>query len=293
MFFRKRAEHTNLHPILVLSCGRSGTSLLMQLLGSSPKVALERVYPFEARFLTYLVHWSELLNQQWQNGNGWGPGSVFDVPGESVGALPFEGCELWDGSEMSRLSFSAAWREFSRLAVARSKEVGPTHYAEKVPYWLPSRLRSALPFKLILPIRDPRDVFLSVTAFDRKRGFPGFNRLADDDDWAFAKRFVSLSRGQSKFIRTEAASPEGYLIKYESLAADIRGETEKLSRWLGLRLHPDAVLSESETLERHMTSNSVSESVERWRREMPAELNAFFESELREDLEHFGYDCIT
>ena len=35
---------------------------------------------------------------------------------------------------------------------------------------------------LILLVRDPRDVFLSITAFDKKRGFSGFSRRADDDD---------------------------------------------------------------------------------------------------------------
>ena len=39
-----------------------------------------------------------------------------------------------------------------------------------------------------------------------------------------------------------------------------------------------------------MTSNTVRESVERWRRELPTELNHFFLKKLRRDLQHFGYE---
>ena len=39
-----------------------------------------------------------------------------------------------------------------------------------------------------------------------------------------------------------------------------------------------------------MTSRTVRESVERWRRELLTDLNQFFLKRLRRDLQHFGYE---
>jgi len=44
-----------LTPVLVSGYGRSGTTALMALLATDPRVAFDRRYPFENRYLTYLV----------------------------------------------------------------------------------------------------------------------------------------------------------------------------------------------------------------------------------------------
>src|SRR5438045_1003360 len=49
-----------LTPILVAGSGRSGTTMLMALLGTDPRVAFDRVYPFENRYLTYLAKFAVL-----------------------------------------------------------------------------------------------------------------------------------------------------------------------------------------------------------------------------------------
>ena len=40
-------------PLLLRSFGRTGTTVVMQLLGTSPNVLFDRVYPFEHRLLAY------------------------------------------------------------------------------------------------------------------------------------------------------------------------------------------------------------------------------------------------
>ena len=49
-----------LTPILVAAPGRSGSTALMALLGSDPRVAFDRQYPFENRHLTYLVKFAQI-----------------------------------------------------------------------------------------------------------------------------------------------------------------------------------------------------------------------------------------
>ena len=82
---------------------------------------------------------------------------------------------------------------------------------------------------MILLVRDPRDVFLSMTAMDKKRGFPGFARRADDDDWTFARRFVKLCQQAFEVTRAEEANSCNILVKYERLALDLANESQRLS----------------------------------------------------------------
>src|SRR5436853_2601872 len=58
MFSRSREGHDEfLTPILVRCMwGRVGSTLLMQLLGTSEAIAFNRSYPYEARVLTSLLH---------------------------------------------------------------------------------------------------------------------------------------------------------------------------------------------------------------------------------------------
>jgi hypothetical protein len=119
---------------------------------------------------------------------------------------------------------------FSRGAIARWGERAGQggarlRYAEKVPVWAPARVRQAMPCDVVVLVRDPRDVFVSIAAFDAKRRFAGFSRRPEDDDWTFARRWVAL----------------------------------------------------------------CADSVGRWRRELPADLAAFFADELRAELACFGW----
>jgi len=53
----------SLTPILVDGYGRSGTTALMTLLGSDPRVVFDRRYPFENRYLTYLAKFALLTDR--------------------------------------------------------------------------------------------------------------------------------------------------------------------------------------------------------------------------------------
>ncbi len=284
-----------LKPLLVLGAGRSGTTLLMQLLGSSSQILFDRVYPFEVRYLTYLLRWALVLEHEWQPGSSWDPTESFTPPDGRIGPFPYVTAQLWDRRELWTRCFAATWREFSRIAGAKAYTgdatvLPPLYYAEKIPFWVPAYLRPVIPYNVILLVRDPRDLFLSITAFDKKRGFPGFTRRVDDDDWTFAERFVTLCRERFRIQREEAVLRRSILVKYEDLAVELESEAERLSQWLGVKLDAGAVENQAPHLAHHMTSGSLRESVERWRRELPAPLNRFFVQELREELQHFGYE---
>ncbi len=274
--------------------GRSGTTLLMQLLSTSPQIAFDRVYPFEVRYLTYLLHWALLLGQKWQPGHGWDPVTNFNPPDERIGPFPYLNAEFWGDQELWRNCLETAWREFSKVAIAKTqanskKQPSLLYYAEKIPFWVPSYLRRAMQYRVILLIRDPRDVFLSITAFDRKRGFSGFSRRAEDDDWTFAARFVKLCRERFTVMREQERTARSLLVKYERLVINIAAETQRLTQWLGVQLDAGWVERQILDFALHMTSKSPRESAGRWRRELPEKLNEFFLQELGEELGYFGY----
>lgn len=283
-----------LEPLLVLGAGRSGTTLMMQLLGSSPQIVCDRVYPFEVRYLTYLLRWALVLGQEWQPGDGWGPAENFTAPDGRIGPFPHADAALWDHRQLWPRCFAAAWREFSHIASARAHRDDTAlpllYYAEKIPFWMPAHLREIIPYKVILLVRDPRDLFLSITAFDRKRGFPGFTRRAGDDDRTFAERFTAVCRERFKIQREAVGWPGSILVKYEHLVVDLENEAKRLGQWLGITLDAGSVRAQAPRLKHHMTSESPHESVERWRRELSKELNGLFVRELREELQYFGYE---
>src|SRR2546427_4281001 len=205
-----RPETSNsLEPLLIFSRGRTGTTLLMQLLGTSPQIIFDRVYPFEVRYLTYLLRWAQMLGQELEDDGPWNATVNAGAPLQLLGPLPHPKAKFWDGQELWPRCFVAAWREFSELVIARADVNGSTessslYYAEKVPPWALDLLKKAgMFYRVIMLVRDPRDVFLSIAAFDKKRGFPGFDRRADDDDWTFAKRFIQEYQCRFKILLEE------------------------------------------------------------------------------------------
>src|SRR5438270_10648355 len=52
-----------LTPILIAGGGRSGSTALMALLGSDPRVVFYREFPYESRYLTYLVKFTQIIQR--------------------------------------------------------------------------------------------------------------------------------------------------------------------------------------------------------------------------------------
>lgn len=278
-----------LKPLLVFNIfGRMGSTLMMQLLATSPQIAFDKTYPFEIRYLTYFLQWSLLLNSAQKN--DWGAKENFKLPGQLVGSFPYPKPAYWNGQEFWKSSFGNIWREFSKNVVTNKlplMEEQIIYYAEKVPFWLPEYLAQLMPYKIILLIRDPRDVFLSITAFDKKRGYSGFNRQVDDDDWSFAKKIVTAYRDRIKILYEEQVKEHSLLVKYEDLVSNLQFESNRLSQWLEVNLRSSIVESKDFTF--HMTSKTPLASVGRWQKELSNELNSFFVYELGDELQYFGY----
>lgn len=278
-----------LTPLLILGEGRSGTTLLMQLLGTSRRIAFDRFYPYEVRYLTYLLQWAWLLGLKREPDERWNPAMNAHPSGGPIGPFPYLDAQTWDWEGIWKSCFQHAWQLFSN--VVRGGTEDAVYYAEKVATWSLEYLKQVVQYRTIVLVRDPRDIFLSITAFDKKRGFSGFDRFADDDDWMYARRVTNRYKELFPMIRDEATASHGFLIRYEDLALNLDAEAKRLSDWLGVKLDPEVVKAQVANFAHHMTSDNPQSSVARWRREMPAELNDFFVKEIHEELLHFGYEA--
>lgn len=283
-----------LRPVLVSGGGRSGTTLLMLLLGSSPEIVFPRVHPYEHRYLTYLLRWAQLLRPG-TIPPGWNQVAMVGRGEEMVGPILWPPADLLaDRDDFWQACFLAAWEVLSVRAAAAVETAHPgvtaTHYAEKTPPWVSGELAGLLPFTALMPIRDPRDVFLSIVAFVTRRGQPGFGMQAGEAPADFARRFVPHQRHRLAEARRAELEGTAAVVRYEQMVTDLTGQADRLSSLLGVQLDPSAVPGPDRPPARHMTSATVAGSVGRWRREMDRSLLALFLEGLGPELADLGYD---
>lgn len=288
--------------------GRSGTTLLMELLASSPQVALERKYPFESRYLTYLVHWAQLLGRSVSPSANWNAETFFSERLDSIRPFPDVDapflCTPSGTSPLWANCLLACWSEFSRVtASATQHNLSSNHpviyYAEKTPKWCYSTIVQIMPIRGIYMVRDPRDVLISAMQFDKKRGMPGALtrqwNLDDPKELAeFEASTLPLMRSRLREIITaKDSSKEGadvLVVRYEDLVLNPAGETKRIGHWLNLELSwEEAISSSKQYLSQHQTSEEPRASTERWKRELPAHVNDLYVQHLGTELESVGY----
>jgi len=145
-----------MHPLLILSIGRSGSTFLMQLLAAHPAIVGHEAYPLELRL--------------------W-PAALF--PGDTLAR------KLADNSARHFLRRPApqtpdeVLETYADLARGAGKEA--RFFAEKfgINHDLDTACRLHPETRCICVARDPRDMLLSARAMDRKRGYYGFGLASD------------------------------------------------------------------------------------------------------------------
>jgi len=281
----ENGDHSSLRPVLVrLLEGRVGSTLVMQLLGTAPEVAFDRVYPFEHSYLTYLTR----LIGQIAAPRPDGVDMVELLYGDTlrVGPLPFPS-EQVDAAEFARDSLHGVWQAFSRAMQAAST-TRARFYAEK--FWgdVGPVVAAGLEPIVVDLVRDPRDIVASVRAFNAKTGKQLFGRAQARDDREHLKRMV-VGIG---FRLQEFAVPlpvSHLVIRYEDLVADLPAEAARLATALGVQLEVDAVIGARPEMAHHMTSESLDRSVDRWARDLSPEDVRVVERRLGKQMLRLGY----
>ena len=302
--------HTKLHatyrPVMVTCLGRSGTTLLMQMLADHPEIVVQRIHPYETRYASYWMHLLGVLASP-----GEGMKAVEWIPyfgnTEVVRRNPFAHWQYpnpapvrhWFGKEyveqfaaFSQKSIDGFYRQ-----VARSQhERAARSYAEKVyPDRVPDLLWETNPqARELFSVRDCRDMFCSIKEFIQgsERTFLGY---ADVDR---AEEFIAeLRRDVSLLLASwRRRSPHAYLVRYEDLVMQPAETLRGIFVYLGMDASSttiDAIVerafADTHEYRGHRTSTSVEASVGRWRHELSPALQHLCEEMYADMLAEFGY----
>lgn len=284
-------DQASLVPVLVKPMeGRTGSTLLMNLLGTSKDIAFDRVYPFEHRYLTYLARLVTAAGEPFDADGDWDVGELLEGRPDRIGPIPFVPRSL-DPSDLRRRLTRHAWAAFSESVLAFSG-LEARFYAEKT--WgnsLELLAEAGITAKVIPLVRDPRDVVASIRAFDRKRGTFGFGRTSDQTESEYLEFILGVMRVNLREMDDIAESFECLLVKYEDLVADLSGVADRLSAFLGTRLDASRRDRLERYIERHATTGNVQSSVGRWKTDLDPAESRRVQQVLGDYMVRLGYVC--
>jgi hypothetical protein len=294
-----------LEPILVDCFGRDGSTLMMHLLGSSPQIALGARYPYEDRYFTYLWRWSRLLDRADWPRDLWGSNEVCSVSQE--GSLPLLGPPPWlprdlmeegaGGQTMSSRCFELVWQEFSRRAREHGRATSgregtePRYYAEKHLDTWKLRLDELPPVRLIVLLRDPRDVWVSVQAFERRQpGVADFRARGTVSHEDLLRYQIARQRDRLRWIVELLEGDDALVVRYEDLVLDLPGVADRLAGRLDISLTAEGVGGQDRVFDRHASSDAPETSIGRWRKELDPGVAEQFAQDLGPELRSLGFE---
>lgn len=265
--------------------GRTGSTLLMQLLGTSQAVVFDRRYPAEYRFLSYFARVAEQMTEPFDPERHLSVTPFFFGPRPSWGPVPFTSDVVAIGSLAGPLVHDM-WRAWSRQALARNPKA--RYYAEKLAVPVDTIRRAGLDVRVVDVVRDPRDVLASIRAFTA-RGIDGFGRQPGQAEVDYVTAFIQRVEVVLHQMHASPSDLARLVVRYEDLATDLHGCATRIGRWLGIELDADAVLRDRAQFVHHMTTSSVDASIGRWRTDLfPADAQRITDS-LGPLLAPFGY----
>jgi hypothetical protein len=296
-------DFVRLQPIMLNALARSGTTWLARLLIAHPEVVGYPVYPYEMHAASYWLHACRVLTTP-SNRVGIAHPDLFWFDLQHISSPPFysafnEDLLKWFNDtyvNLIALEYKFTIQSFYDYIAKKLKKKKVRYFVEKqtVPNrsWLIYDLYSK-PREIFL-VRDWRDVFCSIIAFNNKRGVVTFGREGMESDAAFAYRLGADIANLRREYHTRA--DRALLVRYEELLLNPEHELKRILDYIGV----DATLSTIRAmlrqankpdplLQQHRTSRSERESIGRWKRDLSPELQEVVNAVFREHLEAFGY----
>jgi len=249
---------------------RTGTTYLMRLLASTPRIVAHESYPLEFRPYQLSL---------------FGVNSVFpDAEHVRSKHYRFPDDEMFLYSPFAAqgyLTKSQAFALYQHLAQLAAKDA--RYFAEKSG---PRRDMGIIAAgdpdtRIIFPLRDPRDVFLSQRAFNRRND--------SVSDWMNGHE--PLYRQLIERLDTPLKSIN---VRFEALVERPQPVLAELLAWLDLpndEATVQAAVDRAKSMEggRHLTAASPGQSVGRWRAELSAAEREAFATRFRYILEGLSY----
>jgi len=229
--------------------GRTGTTLLMNLLGTSRAIAFDRRYPAEYRIGSYLARMALAMTEPFDEQRHQGVTDFFFGAQPSWVPMPFT-TDALEVKTWRPLLLRAMWASASDAMIAARPAA--RWYAEKLAVDEAPLREAGIEVLRIDLVRDPRDLLASRRAF-RAGGTESWVRGAED-----------LARELMTRLDDLDADPPDLRLRYEDLAGDLNTTARALAERLGVELRPELV----DRPAHHVTTASVAASMGRWRSDL-------------------------
>lgn len=269
-----RAAQERPDPLFVVTAPRSGSTLLVQLLGAHPAIGMTN----EAACVTFLR--KSFLLASTPSSSTIDDGEGFETPGivpERYAAdLAASYLSVWDDF-METFYRRVAYGNAPTLRYFGDKLLSPNDLEFAVRHFPGARFLQL--------IRDPRDILASSYAFER----------AQPVSWSGAP-FTARVSHLRQFLEKTHSLLEGRTalrVRYESLVSDLSGALSEVLAFLALDLELEVAAflnDEAPALfERHGTSQTPARSIGRWKGVFTADEQRAISDGLGPWLERLGY----
>lgn len=299
-------------PIRVTALGRSGTTLLMQILGAHESILITNFYPYEVKLAQYWLQFFRVASAPADFENSAHPGE-FSSDLYKIGHNPYNHPQFtnqyrspqriedhYSTTVLNSLAdFSVAQiNDYYRLIAEDESKPEAIYFAEKFSpnHQLTSICNDLYPgSKEIILTRDFRDMLCSAHSFNVKRNTQGFGRARVSNDFAWVDA-ISEKGLQRLWELWRERKNSSLHVKYENLVLDSENEIGRILDYLELENDAvitarirQAIFSNGANHAIHQTSKSPEDSIGRWKMDMPEELQAYCLLKFGNVLEGFGY----
>jgi hypothetical protein len=298
--------HSAFQPLRLSCFGRSGSSLMMRYLSFHPQVAVAGRHPYEFTVAAFYYGRARLLGSNCQDfftdqlnqsrrrhqnpwyqyeQVSWMGGAAEPFFGREQVAREIEHCRASVDGFYTGVKAPEAGRPMYFCEKDGSGRSGHDEYRE---VWPGAR-------RLFL-VRDFRDNCASILAYCRRKGSREFGLQHFDTEEAWLKTMAAKAR--ELLAEYQSGREASVFVFYEQLIRDEQAALSDTFAALGLESSHELVaqivkearrLDDSQAVGGHATSGSASQSIGRWRQDLPAELAAIVEREFSESMAGFGY----
>ncbi len=296
----------SLQPFPVTSLGRTGTTVLVEMMADHPSMIAQRIYPYETRVAAWWMHALTILSGHRHESSH--PDSFSDESQTfRLGFNPWSwdiqpnGPAVRDWLRKEAVEDMASFcqrqiDEWYRRIGRDQNEHGARFFVEKgVPNHVPRMFWQLYGgAREIFLFRDFRDMCCSFISFDAKRQQTDFTK----DDSSPAELLSRIVADYRRLVLSwEERQEVSLMIRYEDLLRDPGRTIDRIVAYAGIESSPSIITSmtsksesQSELASAHRTTETWSRSIGRYRNDMTPELRARA-LELGADLlEKLGYE---
>ena len=296
-----------LRPVMLTTIGRSGSKWLAWLLSCHPSIVAFQPLVFEPRVTTYWAtvfrsltapksYLRQIHTERWDEPRWW--------LGDGASGLPAPvdlGMADWLGTDAVRALAATCQEQVEAFYLEVARRGGKPQalcFTEKClldPALLDLTAEIFPGAREVILVRDFRDRLSSVFAWNEKRGDHGFGHEAEMSKAEYLTERVRADAA-GLLSRWRRKGDAAHLVRYEDLILEPEETLGGLLEFLGLEAGSGIIKATlaaanqpNELLDTHRTVSDPSQTIGRWRRDLPAELATECNEILAPLLSEFGY----